>query len=313
MEKTLTLNSNQEAIRLYGSLDENLRHAEEKFKVRLAARNDKLRIIGSKAGVEGAYRFFLNTLEAIRGGPGPAKHKEAGLKKKPARRESTYEPASEAVRFYHRGKSIRPHSVNQEHYLAAIRDHDVVICIGPAGTGKTYLAMAAALDHLKRKVVSRIVLTRPAVEAGENLGFLPGDLYAKVNPYLRPLYDALYDMMDYEEANRNLERGVIEVAPLAYMRGRTLNDSFVILDEGQNCTSTQVKMFLTRLGEASKTVLTGDVTQIDLPSAKQSGLIEAREILASIKGISICQLTETDVVRHPLVREIIAAYDRHQH
>jgi phosphate starvation-inducible PhoH-like protein len=208
-----------------------------------------------------------------------------------------------------RKRAITPKSLAQKRYIDAIRKYDLVIGIGPAGTGKTYLAMAMAVAHLMKQEVERIVLTRPAVEAGEKLGFLPGDIAEKVNPYLRPLYDALHDMMDFEAASRMLEKGVIEVAPLAFMRGRTLNDSFVILDEAQNTTSEQMKMFLTRLGYGSKAVITGDITQIDLPTGKMSGLIEARNILQGIEGIHFSFFTEIDVVRHPLVQDIIRAYE----
>jgi len=207
-------------------------------------------------------------------------------------------------------KVITPKSVNQREYVNSIRKCDIVFAIGPAGTGKTYLAMAMAISSLVKKEVSRLVLARPAVEAGEHLGFLPGDLYEKVNPYLRPLYDALHDMLDFEHTSRLLDQGVIEVAPLAFMRGRTLNDSFVILDEAQNVTREQMKMFLTRLGFSSKAVITGDVTQTDLPEGKASGLIEAKEILDGIKGIKFVHLTSGDVVRHPLVQEIINAYEK---
>lgn len=206
-------------------------------------------------------------------------------------------------------KVITPKSINQKEYIDSIRRFDIVFGIGPAGTGKTYLAMAMAIASLGKKEVNRVVLTRPAVEAGEHLGFLPGDLYEKVNPYLRPLHDALHDMMDFESASRLLQKGVIEVAPLAFMRGRTLNDSFVILDEAQNATTDQMKMFLTRLGFSSKTVITGDVTQTDLPEGKTSGLIEARDILQGIKGIKFVYFSRDDVIRHPLVQEIIDAYE----
>jgi phosphate starvation-inducible PhoH-like protein len=207
-------------------------------------------------------------------------------------------------------KVITPKTINQKVYIDSIRKFDIVFGIGPAGTGKTYLAMAMAISSLIKKEINRVVLTRPAVEAGERLGFLPGDLYEKVNPYLRPLYDALHDMMDFENASRLLEQGIIEVAPLAFMRGRTLNDSFVILDEAQNVTPEQMKMFLTRLGFSSKTVITGDVTQTDLPDGKVSGLIEAKEILGGIKGIQFVYFSREDVVRHQLVQEIIDAYER---
>ena len=207
-------------------------------------------------------------------------------------------------------KVITPKTVNQKKYIDSIRKFDIVFGIGPAGTGKTYLAMATAISSLAKKEVNRVVLVRPAVEAGEHLGFLPGDLYEKVNPYLRPLYDALHDMMDFENATRLLEQGVIEVAPLAFMRGRTLNDSFVILDEAQNVSSEQMKMFLTRLGFSSKAVITGDATQTDLPDGKISGLIEANEILVGIKGIQFVYFSREDVVRHPLVQDIIDAYEK---
>lgn len=209
-----------------------------------------------------------------------------------------------------RKRVITPMGIGQKRYLEALRTHDVVFAIGPAGTGKTYLAMAMAVAALKKQSVQRIVITRPAVEAGEKLGFLPGDLAEKVNPYLRPLYDALHDMMDPARAARLMEKGVIEVAPLAFMRGRTLNDSFIILDEAQNTTSDQMKMFLTRLGYDSKAVITGDITQVDLPAEKACGLREARHILAGIEGIEFCLFTERDVVRHPLVSKVIMAYER---
>jgi phosphate starvation-inducible PhoH-like protein len=207
-------------------------------------------------------------------------------------------------------KVITPKTINQKTYTEKMRKYDIVFGIGPAGTGKTYLAMAMAISWLMKKEVNRVVLARPAVEAGEHLGFLPGDLYEKVNPYLRPLYDALHDMMDFEQGSRLLQHGIIEVAPLAFMRGRTLNDSFVILDEAQNATSEQMKMFLTRLGFSSKAVITGDVTQTDLPSGKTSGLIEAQHILAGIEGIQFVHFTRDDVIRHPLVQEIIDAYEK---
>jgi phosphate starvation-inducible protein PhoH and related proteins len=217
---------------------------------------------------------------------------------------------SDTVLVSGRARPITPKGMAQKRYVDAIRKHDIVFGVGPAGTGKTYLAMALAVRSLLDKEIKRIILTRPAVEAGEKLGFLPGSLEEKVNPYLRPLYDALHDMMDFERAEQLLTKGIIEVAPLAFMRGRTLNDSFVILDEAQNTTSEQMKMFLTRLGFNSKAVITGDVTQIDLPTGARSGLNEAREILAGISGIRFCYFTEIDVVRHALVQEIIKAYER---
>jgi phosphate starvation-inducible protein PhoH and related proteins len=208
-------------------------------------------------------------------------------------------------------RQVVPKSVTQKRYLDAIEEHDIVFGIGPAGTGKTYLAMAQAVSFLLAKRVSRIILARPAVEAGEKLGFLPGDLQEKVNPYLRPLYDALYDMMDLERVERLIERGTIEVAPIAFMRGRTLNDAFVILDEAQNTTSEQMKMFLTRLGFGSKAVVTGDVTQIDLPPGRTSGLVEAIKVVGEVEGIAFIHFDETDVVRHSLVQQIVKAYEKH--
>lgn len=318
MEKILKLNSNEEAIALYGTLDETLRHAEKEYRVRVSARNHRLKIVGTKKDVDAAHRFFTKQLAEIRkkaeAGPasarGTSRPREQQQRSEPA--VSGYQGMHHPGSFFHRGKSIHPKSKNQAHYLDAIASNDIVVAIGPAGTGKTYLAMAAAIDQLKKKHVARIILTRPAVEAGENLGFLPGDLQDKVNPYLRPLYDALYDMMDYEDATRCIERGIIEVAPLAYMRGRTLSDAFIILDEGQNCTHAQMKMFLTRLGQFSKTIVTGDITQIDLPGGKKSGLVEAQKILTGIKGVGMVYLTDVDVVRHPLVQKIILAYEKYE-
>jgi len=310
MEKTLKLNSNDEAIRLYGNLDENLRFAEKEFGVQISARNNRLTLNGSRKGVETAHQFFLHQLELVRSGK---RVEGEGESRRSVREElSSLGRGKSPVSFFHKGKIIKAKSKGQETYLEAMQTFDLVLAIGPAGTGKTYLAMAAALDTLKKKQVARIVLTRPAVEAGESLGFLPGDLYAKINPYLRPIYDALYDMVEFDEAARLMERGVIEVAPLAYMRGRTLNDSFVVLDEAQNTTHAQMKMFLTRLGFSSKAVVTGDITQIDLPGGKHSGLVEAHSILAGVKGIRFVHLTELDVVRHPLVQEIIRAYEKYE-
>ncbi len=309
MEKIIRLNSNEEAVQLYGNLDENLRFAEKEYGVKISARNHRLTLSGPKKGVDEAYEFFLDQLDRLRKGKGmPAEESKTGSS------EQAPEPTQKKgpVTFFHKGKILKAKSKGQENYLEAIVSHDIVFSIGPAGTGKTYLAMAAALDALKKKQIARIVLTRPAVEAGESLGYLPGDLYAKINPYLRPLYDALYDMVEFEEGARLIERGTIEVAPLAYMRGRTLNDCFVVLDEAQNTTHSQMKMFLTRLGFSSKAVVTGDITQIDLPDGKHSGLVESQTILSGIKGIKFVRLSEEDVVRHPLVQEIIRAYEKHR-
>jgi len=310
LQKLIKLHSNDEAKALYGNLDQNVRQVEKDHRVKIVARNDRMKIMGDKKNVEEATRFFVRMLEMIRkGGRLPEKASTEAGSKIEAR---VTLPQGGGIHFFHRGKVIQARSENQLAYLKAMQTHDIVISIGPAGTGKTYLAMAAAIEALKKKYVARIILTRPAVEAGENLGFLPGDLAAKVNPYLRPLYDALYDMLEFDEVARYTERGAIEIAPIAYMRGRTLNDSYVILDEAQNCTHSQMKMFLTRLGQTSKVVITGDITQIDLPSAKKSGLVEIRNILADIPDIQFIYLNETDVVRHPLVQEIIKAYEKHE-
>ena len=311
MQKLIKLHSNDEAKALYGNLDKNVRQAEKDHRVKILARNDRMKIIGDKKNVEEASRFFARMLEMIRKGGGRSPEK-ASAEVSPKVEARVTPPQGGGIHFFHRGKVIQARSENQLAYLKAMQTHDIVISIGPAGTGKTYLAMAAAIEALKKKQVARIILTRPAVEAGENLGFLPGDLAAKVNPYLRPLYDALYDMLEFDEVARYTERGAIEIAPIAYMRGRTLNDSYVILDEAQNCTHSQMKMFLTRLGQTSKVVITGDITQIDLPSAKKSGLVEIRNILADIPDIQFIYLNETDVVRHPLVQEIIKAYEKHE-
>jgi len=311
VEKTINLSSDQEAISLYGSLDERLRFSETKFKVRVSARNHRLIISGAKQNVQKAVQFFESELEDIRADKSFEREKSSALKPKREISKGGESEVQSEFSFFYKGKIIKARSKNQEAYLKAIQAFDIVISIGPAGTGKTYLAMLSAVNALKRKKVGRLVLTRPAVEAGESLGFLPGDIHAKINPYLRPLYDALYDMMDFDEVSRYLQRGTIEIAPLAYMRGRTLNDSFVILDEGQNCTVEQMKMFLTRLGVSSRAVVTGDITQIDLPAGRRSGLVEAQHILREVKGIHFSLLDEGDVVRHPLVREVIKAYGKH--
>ncbi|MFZ5801855.1 MAG: PhoH family protein [Candidatus Omnitrophota bacterium] len=292
---------------LYGNLDENLRFAEKEYHVRVSARNHRLKIAGDKQGVEDAHRYFTQRLSEYR-----QSHSARGADGAVSKKNAVRSDYQGKYSFFHRGKIIKARSKNQDAYLEAIHANDVVISVGPAGTGKTYLAMACAVDFLKKKKVSRIVLTRPAVEAGESLGYLPGDLYDKINPYLRPLYDALYDMMEYEDANKYLERGLIEIAPLAYMRGRTINDSFIIMDEAQNCTHAQMKMLLTRLGESAKAVVTGDVTQIDLPGGKKSGLVEAQTILDKIPGIEFVYFEQGDVVRHPLVMKIIHAYDKYE-
>jgi phosphate starvation-inducible protein PhoH and related proteins len=299
------------ARNLFGTRDENIKHLKKCFNVKVSVRGNHLTIIGNKSDLENANKV-ITELHSIA---------KRGLTVKPsdidqaagyvAHRYSGIDDLhKDQIYIFPSKKTIAPKTKNQKKYVDAIRKHDMVIGIGPAGTGKTYLAMAMALSSFFKKEVSRIILTRPAIEAGEKLGYLPGTMYEKVNPYLRPLYDALYDMVDMERASRLVEKGVIEIAPLAFMRGRTLNDAFVILDEAQNTGSEQMKMFLTRLGFSSKTVITGDITQIDLPDKKTSGLVEVQGILKGIKGIQFVYFTEKDVVRHPLVQKIIRAYEK---
>jgi phosphate starvation-inducible PhoH-like protein len=302
----------EEAIEtLFGSHDANLKHIEAILDVRLSTQGAQLIVEGGKAE-EARVAAIFEQLQQLR----EAGYELANGDVKTAA-DLIVENADLDLRDYFlKGgqkqagrRRVNPKSVNQRRYLDAIEQHDIVFGIGPAGTGKTYLAMAQAVSYLLSKRVSRIILARPAVEAGEKLGFLPGDLQEKVNPYLRPLYDALYDMMETEKAQRLLERGTIEVAPIAFMRGRTLNDAFVILDEAQNTTSEQMKMFLTRLGFGSKAVVTGDITQIDLPTGRASGLVEAMKIVRNIDGIAFIHFDDKDVVRHKLVQMIVKAYD----
>jgi phosphate starvation-inducible PhoH-like protein len=299
---------------LFGSHDRHLKLIEEELGVQIAARGDEMSLDGPPAAVQRAGRV-LQELAALTAEGYELRPDDVSFAVKAAH-SGQETPLKElllgTVPIATKKRFVVPKSATQKLYLDAIQKYDIVLGIGPAGTGKTYLAMAMAVAALTKREVSRIILARPAVEAGEKLGFLPGDMYAKVNPYLRPLYDALYDMMDVERANRLIERGEIEIAPLAFMRGRTLNDSFVILDEAQNATAEQMKMFLTRLGFNSKVVVTGDITQVDLPSDRRSGLIEVRNILHEIPGIQFVYFDERDVVRHRLVQEIIKAYDRHQ-
>ena len=296
---------------LFGSYDENLKHLENLFGVRIRSNGHELVVEGDPGDVTRAEKVLDQLATLIRGG-----YKLAKGDVKTASQLVVQDENVELSDYFLRGaprtsgkRQVLPKSVNQRRYLDAIEQYDIVFGIGPAGTGKTYLAMAQAVSYLLAKRVSRIILARPAVEAGEKLGFLPGDLQEKVNPYLRPLYDALYDMMDLERVERLLERGTIEVAPIAFMRGRTLNDAFVILDEAQNTTSEQMKMFLTRLGFGSKAVITGDVTQIDLPAGRISGLVEAMKVVGHVAGIAFIHFDEKDVVRHQLVQQIVKAYE----
>jgi len=296
---------------LFGTYDENLKQLETQFGVRIRTAGKELIVEGEPADVARAEKVLDQLAGLMRGG-----YRLAKGDVKTAAQLVTQDENVELSDYFLRSatksagkRQVVPKSITQKRYLDAIEQYDIVFGIGPAGTGKTYLAMAQAVSFLLAKRVSRIILARPAVEAGEKLGFLPGDLQEKVNPYLRPLYDALYDMIETERAERLLERGTIEVAPIAFMRGRTLNDAFVILDEAQNTTSEQMKMFLTRLGFGSKAVVTGDVTQIDLPVGRTSGLVEAMKVVGHVEGISFIHFDDKDVVRHTLVQQIVKAYE----
>jgi phosphate starvation-inducible PhoH-like protein len=298
---------------VFGHRDTNLRLLETELTVDIHARGTQLRVEGDPVDIKVARQTLERLYELAKEGHavmGPDIVRAAEMVRTSGVEAVEEVFLDEVLSFA--GKTISPKTIAQKEYVDAIRDHDIVFGIGPAGTGKTYLAMAMAVAALQRRQVRRIILTRPAVEAGEKLGFLPGDLQEKVSPYLRPLYDALHDMMEPEQAMDLMERGVIEVAPLAFMRGRTLNDAFVILDEAQNTTSAQMKMFLTRLGFQSHTVITGDLTQIDLDVGKQSGLDEAIALLSHIPEIYVAKFSEVDVVRHPLVKQIISAYDEQE-
>ena len=312
IKKQVTLADNNLAMRLFGDRGENLKKLEKKLGVEINTRGSIVIITGAPDKSELAEKLILELYDLLEKGYPMYPHDiDYAMRMALAGREMKLsEVFMDTVLVSYRKKVIAPKSVAQKKYVDAIRKNDIVFGIGPAGTGKTYLAMAMAVAALTSKEVDRIILTRPAVEAGEKLGYLPGDLAAKVDPYLRPLYDALHDMIDFEKAQKLLERGTIEVAPLAFMRGRTLNDSFIILDEAQNTTIEQMKMFLTRLGFGSKAVITGDITQIDLPLAKPSGLVEAQKILENVEGIEFVTFSETDVVRHPLVQKVVMAFEK---
>jgi phosphate starvation-inducible PhoH-like protein len=299
---------------LFGSHDDNLKIVERALGVAVQPRGNEATVTGDPLQVELAVKVLQGLYRVLRKGiPITGNDVAAAARIVCSDRNADVSTVFQDVVFKSsRNRIITPKSVAQKSYLDAMRDFDIVFGVGPAGTGKTFLAMAMAVGFLLRKEVKRIILARPAVEAGEKLGFLPGDMAEKVNPYLRPLHDALYTMLEYEQAAKLMERGTIEVAPLAFMRGRTLNDSFVILDEAQNTTSEQMKMFLTRIGFGSKAVITGDITQTDLPSGRVSGLNEALSILDGVEGIRFCYFTEIDVVRHPIVQEIIRAYERYE-
>ena len=298
---------------LFGSYDENLKHLESLFNVRIRTHGHELLVDGESPDLDRVDRVVGQLSSLMRAG-----YKLSHADVRTASDLLAQDDSIDLHEHFLKGsltpagrRRVAPKTITQRRYLEAIDQHDIVFGIGPAGTGKTYLAMAQAVAFLVAKKVSRIILARPAVEAGEKLGFLPGDLQEKVNPYLRPLYDALYDMLDVDRVARYIERGTIEIAPIAFMRGRTLNDSFVILDEAQNTTSEQMKMFLTRLGFGAKAVITGDITQIDLPSGRTSGLIEAMKVVGGVEGIAFVRFDDRDVVRHKLVQQIVRAYEQY--
>ncbi len=310
MKITLEITPNLEP--LFGTRDENLRLLEDSLGVHIDLRSDAVHVQGPEESVARVRRIFEDFEALRRQGIHPHNGELNGmLRLVVADAATTLRSVAETGKQRSVGikRAVQPRSLNQRRYVEAIDQNDMVFGVGPAGTGKTYLAVAMAVAAINAKRISRIVLVRPAVEAGERLGFLPGTLQEKIDPYLRPLYDALFDMLDIEKVDRMIERGIIEVAPLAFMRGRTLNDAFIILDEAQNTTTEQMKMLLTRMGNNSKAVITGDITQIDLPNPRRSGLVEAINILDGVEGVAFCHFEETDVVRHPLVQRIVRAYE----
>ena len=312
IERTVNAERMEDIIAVFGSFDENIRRIEEAFNVTIVNRGTDLKITGDEEAADRAVRTLAGLLALASKGEAIDEQRVRYLMTlvREDNDAQVSQMTKDVVCITAKGKPIKAKTVGQQHYMRAIQKNTITLGVGPAGTGKTYLAVAAAVAAFRERTVNRIILTRPAVEAGERLGFLPGDLQNKVDPYLRPLYDALYDMLGPETFQKYQERGSIEVAPLAYMRGRTLDDSFIILDEAQNTTKEQMKMFLTRLGFGSKIVITGDVTQIDLPSDKTSGLKDAIRVLEGVKDIAVCKLTSADVVRHALVQEIINAYEK---
>lgn len=312
--ETLHYENARFAQQLFNNDTSNLRLVEEQLGVRATSREGWIKLEGAAEDLERAKELFMILESSLKSGT-PVKNREFTQAVTMVKQEGVAalkDLYSERIQTSPKKANVTPKTTGQKRYVQAIRQHDVTFGIGPAGTGKTYLAMAMAVAALREEKVGRIILTRPAVEAGEALGFLPGDLYEKIAPYLRPLHDALHDMLPGEEIQKHTERGIIEIAPLAYMRGRTLNHAFIILDEAQNSTTEQMFMFLTRLGHNSKAVITGDVTQIDLPPHKNSGLVEARRALRGVNGIALVEFDRSDVVRHPLVQRIIAAYEEHR-
>ncbi len=313
-EKTVSIERMEHAVTLFGSFDENIKLIEKEFQVSVIIRGSEMKIQGDEENADKARRVVTNLLYMINKGEALNEQNIRYVISlvKDGNDDKLSTMSSDVVCISAKGKPIKAKTLGQKKYLEAIKNNTVVIGVGPAGTGKTYLAVAMAVAAFRAKEVNRIILTRPAVEAGEKLGFLPGDLQQKVDPYLRPLYDALFDMLGPENFQKYQERGNIEVAPLAYMRGRTLDDSFIILDEAQNTTPEQMKMFLTRLGFGSKIVVTGDITQIDLPDGKKSGLVEVIKILKNLDDIQTVKFSEKDVVRHKLVQDIIKAYEKYE-
>ena len=311
IEQTVSIERMEDAIDIFGSFDENIRLIEQELGVRVVSRDGQVKISGEEEAVDQAAKVIRGLLSLSARGEAIHEQNVRYLIQlvKSGNEDKIQTLAADVLCVTAKGKPIKAKTMGQKKYVDAIRKHTITLGVGPAGTGKTYLAVAAAVAAFRAKEVNRIILTRPAVEAGERLGFLPGDLQSKVDPYLRPLYDALFEMLGPESYAKYVERGNIEVAPLAYMRGRTLDDSFIILDEAQNTSREQMKMFLTRLGFGSRIVITGDVTQIDLPGEKISGLKEAMRILRDVEDIAICRLTGSDVVRHVIVQRIIKAYD----
>ena len=314
MEQRISIERMEQAVNIFGSFDENIRLLEKEFNVTVTNRDGELRISGEAEDVMHAAKAVQAMLTLSSRGEALGEQNVRYIidMVRTGKEEQISELAGDVLCISAKGRPVKPKTLGQKEYIASVLKNTVTIGVGPAGTGKTYLAVAAAVQAFREKQVNRIILTRPAVEAGERLGFLPGDLQSKVDPYLRPLYDALFDMLGAETYQKYLERGNIEVAPLAYMRGRTLDDSFIILDEAQNTSREQMKMFLTRLGFGSKIVITGDVTQIDLPDGKPSGLREAMRVLKKGEGISICELTNADVVRHVMVQRIVKAYEEYE-
>lgn len=311
-EQIITFDAVEQAVSLFGSFDENIRLIEDEFGVSVISRGSDLKICGSEEQVSLAARALNSLLVLIKKGePLTSQNVRYAISLvNEGNEDKLSSMSSDTICITSKGRPVKPKTLGQKKYCTAIEENTITFGIGPAGTGKTYLAVAKAVTAFRAKEVNKIILTRPAVEAGESLGFLPGDLQSKVDPYLRPLYDALFDMLGAENFQKCQERGSIEVAPLAYMRGRTLDDSFIILDEAQNTTPEQMKMFLTRLGFNSKMVVTGDITQIDLPSGKKSGLKKVMKILKNVDDIAMCRFTQKDVVRHKLVQDIIKAYEK---